>query len=1369
MRFLTPLFFLFVPVLCFSQFEPESIITISGSNGTMVRTFDCDTDGDQDVVAASAQGVILFKNRGSGEISTPFMLKKNGASALDAADFDGDNNSDIVVANQSMLFLIHNNGNGTFAIPDTVYQASYLQDFNTLVAADLDGDGDQDILTSSPGLDRVYWYENNGTGAFTIEHEIAAGFDPSAVFASDIDNDGDNDVVYSLNSSLFWVENLGNGVFDNGTGNPQVLITSSLQNVSGIFVNDLDNDGDEDILAASSGNSTIVWFRNDSGTFTNSFTISTTATFVLDVKASDVDGDGDMDVIYGAQYESGWHENLGSGNFGPEIQISGVSGGAVRFISLADLDNDSDEDLVAICTTGLNQVVSFTNNSGTFGPANTILGTTMDVRTILPMDIDNDGDQDLVTSSYTDDKIAFYENRGNGEYSPQRMISSLANGPEKVISADIDGDQLPDLISASSLDNKIAWHKNTGGQFAPEQVISSVVTGIKSIDAGDLDNDGDIDIAAAFESNDRYIWFENLGGGTFSAIKYISNFNVINNPKFVRIADMDGDGIKDVVGGGVDANSPIIWYKKNGASWIPHQISNGIEFGTQGLHVADLDNDGDNDLVVPSGYNWNTELVWYENQGTGSFSTRKLISNELYGVCDAKLVDLDLDGDIDIITSTPGSPSNGLCWFENNGNDQFIKRPFASGNFFLVSVTDVDNDGDSDVFSAESAADKISLHKNNVLAPFQARGNFYIDANQNGQRDNLEMGFALPNITSTPNDVFHYTFDNGRYSVDFDPSITANYELTPSNYNHWGITSDSLAYNVAVNPAFIYKDSLDFGFYPTDLFDSLTLVVAGEFPRCNSYITYWLSINNDGTTHPSGIMEFVLDSTITFVSASITPDSISSNHYYWHYDSLDWFSSTGLQLQVQLPDFNAMGDTLTSYLNAFSDTASSTGYLLSKSFEQIVVCAYDPNDKTAEPMGFGPEGFILPDVEYIDYTIRFQNTGNDTSITVVIRDQLDTNFVWNSLSTLASSHPVETTINAAGELVFNFEQIYLPDSIVNEPASHGFVKYRIWLKEGLPIGTSLQNTANIYFDYNPAVITNTTVHTLYECQLLGLQSITTFTCEGTDLLGTVNNALYDNITWKINGVFDIHSDEFTWHADTSGIFNLQLIRSNPYCYYDTTILITVSPVYEQFIDSLQICSGETIEVFGNLEMVSGNYYNTLSSAQGCDSVLVINLQVNPNPLVEIASFLNDTICVESGSSITLPNAVPVGGLYIGNGVNGNSFNPVIAGTGTHLITYMFEDSLGCDNSDFVTITVETCLSIDENPLQEWNIYPNPVNDQLFIETAEGLDIMIVDMTGKIIQSDTLKSGKNELNVSLLTNGVYLILSESGSALKFVKQ
>ena len=142
-----------------------------------------------------------------------------------------------------------------------------------------------------------------------------------------------------------------------------------------------------------------------------------------------------------------------------------------------------------------------------------------------------------------------------------------------------------------------------------------------------------------------------------------------------------------------------------------------------------------------------------------------------------------------------------------------------------------------------------------------------------------------------------------------------------------------------------------------------------------------------------------------------------------------------------------------------------------------LVGSWDPNDKSAAPRGVGDAHYILPGTP-LDYLIRFQNTGTDTAFTVVVRDTLDTWLDPRSVQVGAASHPFDYNITENGLLTFVFDQIALPDSNVNEAASHGFVQFRVEQKAGVPLGSVLQNRAGIYFDFNPPVITNTVWHTV---------------------------------------------------------------------------------------------------------------------------------------------------------------------------------------------------------------------------------------------------------------------------------------------------
>ncbi len=146
---------------------------------------------------------------------------------------------------------------------------------------------------------------------------------------------------------------------------------------------------------------------------------------------------------------------------------------------------------------------------------------------------------------------------------------------------------------------------------------------------------------------------------------------------------------------------------------------------------------------------------------------------------------------------------------------------------------------------------------------------------------------------------------------------------------------------------------------------------------------------------------------------------------------------------------------------------------------QTITNSYDPNDKQASPGGFSEQHYIFSN-SVIDYTIRFQNTGTDTAFTVVILDTLDHDLDIASLQLGASSHTYGAQIYESNILEFTFENIALPDSNINEAASHGFIKFRIATKADLMPEKRIKNTAAIYFDFNPPIFTNTTFHTIWD-------------------------------------------------------------------------------------------------------------------------------------------------------------------------------------------------------------------------------------------------------------------------------------------------
>ena len=170
---------------------------------------------------------------------------------------------------------------------------------------------------------------------------------------------------------------------------------------------------------------------------------------------------------------------------------------------------------------------------------------------------------------------------------------------------------------------------------------------------------------------------------------------------------------------------------------------------------------------------------------------------------------------------------------------------------------------------------------------------------------------------------------------------------------------------------------------------------------------------------------------------------------------------------------------------------------LSNSIECLPnIGSFDPNDKHAFPSGVGEDNFIRPNIP-IKYKIRFQNTGTDTAFNVVIKDTISQDLDLVTFRVGVSSHPFTYRID--GQLVeFRFNDILLPDSATNEPASHGFITFYLDQVKDLPDGSLIENRAGIYFDFNEPIITNYASHQVQRNFIVAPQAtitgtVTTFT------------------------------------------------------------------------------------------------------------------------------------------------------------------------------------------------------------------------------------------------------------------------------------
>jgi uncharacterized repeat protein (TIGR01451 family) len=210
------------------------------------------------------------------------------------------------------------------------------------------------------------------------------------------------------------------------------------------------------------------------------------------------------------------------------------------------------------------------------------------------------------------------------------------------------------------------------------------------------------------------------------------------------------------------------------------------------------------------------------------------------------------------------------------------------------------------------------------------------------------------------------------------------------------------------------------------------------------------------------------------------PDVLDTfNHHFSYAVSLLPFEELIIKgiFDVPLIPTVMIGDTFTHQL--YVDSVDFDRYR----FNDTAYCieplraSYDPNIKIVEP-ALGDSGIIRKGDTVLNYTIYFQNTGNDTAFDVVVLDTLHENLDWNSFQLAGASDPVVVSFLDSNIVEFRFSNIYLPDSNVDEPNSHGVIYFSIHVKDSLPEFSQVTNSVGIYFDYNPPIITNTVLNTI---------------------------------------------------------------------------------------------------------------------------------------------------------------------------------------------------------------------------------------------------------------------------------------------------
>ncbi len=375
-----------------------------------------------------------------------------------------------------------------------------------------------------------------------------------------------------------------------------------------------------------------------------------------------------------------------------------------------------------------------------------------------------------------------------------------------------------------------------------------------------------------------------------------------------------------------------------------------------------------------------------------------------------------------------------------------IVAPAGSGNEFCLSY-----------YSMDPGLNRIT-------------GNAFLDLNNNSVWDPAENGMQNVITEIAPGNYFLSTDNLGNFGA-YVPS--GNYDISipspPSFLNAPIPLMHSANFSGAnqVDTLNTFALAID-----TSARDMAVYLTPNGPARPGMNFSYNITYTNNGYAPQSGLIQVVLDTSATFISASVAPSLVNGQIIQWQYNSLNPFQSVNINLVVLVATSVQINDTL---LSTASITPLTGDDFPANNFDTARVLAtgsYDPNSKEVHPAGAITDEQTTAGID-LTYTLNFQNTGNDTAFNIIILDTLSGLLDVGSLRLIASSHPYHFTLYPGNLMEFRFTNILLPDSNVNELLSHGFVKYKIKPKTTLVPGVIIENTAYNYFDFNLPIATNT--------------------------------------------------------------------------------------------------------------------------------------------------------------------------------------------------------------------------------------------------------------------------------------------------------
>jgi len=334
------------------------------------------------------------------------------------------------------------------------------------------------------------------------------------------------------------------------------------------------------------------------------------------------------------------------------------------------------------------------------------------------VDLDQDGLLDVILCDALEHRISWIRQHPPGIFATEIVCApkeSPIPAPAHVEAVDFDRDGDLDLLVASlgkltpsnEKIGSVVILENDGAMHFSKRVVSQGLMRVADVRAGDLDGDGDYDLAVAMFGafNGGTSWLENLGDWTFVEHVLQSLSGPINCP----VIDIEGDGDLDIALLVSQEHEEIHLFINDGGGHFEPKLIWGAtneDFGSAHLRPVDLDGDGDIDLLYTNGDAWDYYpaeprpwhgVHWLENQGNLQFTMHRLVT--FGGPYSALPMDVDRDGDLDVVATSMFNdwelPSaQSIIWLENNGRMQFARRDVTNTPTHIQTAAAGDFNGD---------------------------------------------------------------------------------------------------------------------------------------------------------------------------------------------------------------------------------------------------------------------------------------------------------------------------------------------------------------------------------------------------------------------------------------------------------------------------------------------------------------------------------------------------------------------------------------------------------------------------------------------------------------------------------------------------